>query len=196
MKSTNPLHQKETEWQGGVYFFEGIALSPDDPIVKSRLRKARPADSPAAHPPKNAAARSGKNNSGFASKERRMSNRVCLFSTNFVPGDYVDRGRRRLVATFASVLCALCLVPCGVHAQDKPAKRGVVKLTDEALKIHREAILIDGHNDLPWQFRTRKDFSFRNFDIARPQPLLAHRHCPAQKRGRRGPVLGGLCAVE
>ncbi len=59
-----------------------------------------------------------------------------------------------------------------VCAQEKPAKRGVVKLTPEALKIHGEALLIDGHNDLPYQFRTRSDFSFRQFDIARPQPLL------------------------
>src|ERR1700684_3963327 len=59
-----------------------------------------------------------------------------------------------------------------LDAQEKPAKRGVVKLTEEALKIHREALLIDGHNDLPWQFRKHADFSFRTFDIARPQPQL------------------------
>ena len=40
------------------------------------------------------------------------------------------------------------------------------------MKIHREALLIDGHNDLPWQFRQRDDFSFRTFNIARPQPQL------------------------
>ena len=44
MKPSNPLHQKETEWQGGVYFFEGPALSPDDPSLEPRVRKGRPAD--------------------------------------------------------------------------------------------------------------------------------------------------------
>jgi membrane dipeptidase len=66
----------------------------------------------------------------------------------------------------------VCLLPQSVPAQDKPVKRGIVKLSDDALKIHRDALLIDGHNDLPWQFRKRDDFSFRSFDIARPQPLL------------------------
>jgi len=73
---------------------------------------------------------------------------------------------------FAVVLCAISQTPFVLYAQDKPAKRGVVKLTDAALKIHREALLIDGHNDLPWQFRKHDDFSFRTFNIARPQPLL------------------------
>lgn len=70
-------------------------------------------------------------------------------------------------------------------AQDQPAKRGPVKLTEQALKIHREAILIDGHNDLPWQFRTHNDFGFRNFDIARPQPLL-HTDIERLKKGGVG----------
>jgi membrane dipeptidase len=71
----------------------------------------------------------------------------------------------------ATAVLMLVNVPV-LCAQEKPAKRGIVKLTDEALKIHREALLIDGHNDLPWQFRKQDDFSFRRFDIARPQPAL------------------------
>lgn len=47
-----------------------------------------------------------------------------------------------------------------------------VKLTEEALRIHREAILIDGHNDLPYQYREKADLSFENIDIAKPQPRL------------------------
>ncbi len=69
-------------------------------------------------------------------------------------------------------LAVLLLGSQSAIAQDKASKRGIVKLTEEALKIHREALLIDGHNDLPWQFRKGHDFSFRKFDIARPQPLL------------------------
>ena len=71
-----------------------------------------------------------------------------------------------LLATLVIVLSAPA-----IPAQEKP-KRGIVKLTDEARKIHGEALLIDGHNDLPWQYRKGNDFSFRRFDIARSQPLL------------------------
>ncbi len=81
--------------------------------------------------------------------------------------------------------CALSQTPNIVIAQEKPAKGGVVKLTDAALKIHLEALLIDGHNDLPWQFRQHNDFSFRTFDIARPQPLL-HTDIERLKKGGVG----------
>src|SRR5215207_6302615 len=69
------------------------------------------------------------------------------------------------------LIAALFLLPHFAHAQAQP-KRGIVKLTDEALKIHRDGLLIDGHNDLPWQYRKLDDFAFRKFDIARPQPQL------------------------
>jgi membrane dipeptidase len=53
-----------------------------------------------------------------------------------------------------------------------PQNRPPVKLTDEALRIHRSAILIDGHNDLPWQMRKAAHSSFDELDIARRQPKL------------------------
>src|SRR6266852_1036404 len=62
------------------------------------------------------------------------------------------------------------------HAADDPKTstpevkvREPVKLTENALRIHREALLVDGHNDLPWQFRIKKDLSFRTIDISKPQ---------------------------
>jgi membrane dipeptidase len=72
--------------------------------------------------------------------------------------------------------------------QEEPAKkrpRGPVTVSPEAMAIHREAILVDGHNDLPWELRTRGDSSFRNFDIARSQPLL-HTDIPRLKAGGVG----------
>jgi membrane dipeptidase len=66
-----------------------------------------------------------------------------------------------------------------------PALRKPVMLTDEAAAIHREAILVDGHNDLPWQFRTQKDFSFRFIDISKEQKGL-HTDLPRLKRGGVG----------
>jgi membrane dipeptidase len=76
------------------------------------------------------------------------------------------------LTALATAIATLFIVSPLLLAQEKPAKRGVVKLTAEALKIHREALLIDGHNDLPWQFRKHDDFGFQRLDIARPQPLL------------------------
>jgi membrane dipeptidase len=58
--------------------------------------------------------------------------------------------------------------PAIARADDRPA----VRLTDQALALHREALLIDGHNDLPWQFRKNKDLLVRTLDIARSQPKL------------------------
>lgn len=37
----NPLHRKETFWNGPIYFFEGPGLSPDDPEFKRREREDR-----------------------------------------------------------------------------------------------------------------------------------------------------------
>ena len=77
----------------------------------------------------------------------------------------------------------LTFLPALRPADDKPG--GPVKLTDEALKIHRAALLIDGHNDLPWQYRQKADLSFQNLDIARPQKSL-HTDIPRLKQGGVG----------
>jgi membrane dipeptidase len=60
-----------------------------------------------------------------------------------------------------------------------------VKLTDEALRIHRTALLIDGHNDLPYQLRERNDLLVRRIDISRPQKGL-HTDIPRLRRGGVG----------
>lgn len=59
-----------------------------------------------------------------------------------------------------------------------PKDRGIVKVSDEAKAIHKAAIVVDGHNDLPWQFRTKKDLGFQKIDINRVQPKL-HTDIPA-----------------
>jgi membrane dipeptidase len=63
--------------------------------------------------------------------------------------------------------------------------REPVKVSDEALRIHREAIVIDGHNDLPWQFREKKDLSFQRIDISKPQKNL-HTDIPRLRQGGMG----------
>jgi membrane dipeptidase len=47
-----------------------------------------------------------------------------------------------------------------------------VELTDEARRIHRAAIVIDGHNDLPWKLREKANSSFDKMDISRRQEEL------------------------
>jgi membrane dipeptidase len=71
------------------------------------------------------------------------------------------------------------------EAKPKPAARAPVQLTDEGLRIHREAILIDGHNDLPWQMREKGDLSFQRLDIARPQPKI-HTDIARLRKGGMG----------
>jgi membrane dipeptidase len=90
---------------------------------------------------------------------------------------------RRLISLTLIILWGLSFAESS-HGQDKP-KRGIVKLTPESLKIHYEALLIDGHNDLPWQYRKGKDFSFRRIDIAKPQPTL-HTDIERLKKGGVG----------
>ena len=51
-------------------------------------------------------------------------------------------------------------------------RRPPVKLTDQAQSIHRSALVFDGHNDLPWEIRTRHGASFNRADIATAQPKL------------------------
>jgi membrane dipeptidase len=67
----------------------------------------------------------------------------------------------------------LALPVPALHAQDKlEPKRGSVQLTEAALKLHRSALVFDGHNDLPWQCTRQKDMRFQRLDIARPQSSL------------------------
>ena len=70
-------------------------------------------------------------------------------------------------------------------AAPQPKHREPVKLSAEALRLHREALLVDGHNDLPWQFRAKKDLSFRTLDISKPQKSL-HTDIPRLRQGNVG----------
>ena len=92
----------------------------------------------------------------------------------------------RICFTLAIALCIFSQTPNVLVAQGKPAKRGIVKLTDEALKIHREALLIDGHNDLPWQFReTRRPLVPHASTSRKPQKKL-HTDIPRLRKGGVG----------
>jgi membrane dipeptidase len=77
------------------------------------------------------------------------------------------------------------IVSCSsVSAQEQP-RRGVVKLTDAAVALHRDALVFDGHNDLPWELRQKSSADFRRLDVARPQPKL-HTDIPRLRQGNVG----------
>ncbi len=70
---------------------------------------------------------------------------------------------------------------CAAEPERKP-----VVVSEAALKLHAEALVIDGHNDLPWELR-RKDSgaSFRDIDLLRPQKNL-HTDIPRLRKGGVG----------
>ncbi len=92
------------------------------------------------------------------------------------------------------LLAAIILVfHCALMAEERkndspsPKARAPVKLTEEALRIHREALVIDGHNDLPWQLREKKDLSFRKIDLRQVQKALGlHTDIPRLRQGGVG----------
>jgi membrane dipeptidase len=65
-------------------------------------------------------------------------------------------------------------VAVAVAAQPEPKKQPKagskeVVVSEKAMAIHKEALLIDGHNDLPWELRETDGPGFRNIDLTKPQ---------------------------
>lgn len=90
-----------------------------------------------------------------------------------------------LALTIALWLAAFSRVP--VHAQNpaSPTPPALEPVSAEALAIHKRALVIDGHNDLPWAMRTKGHSDFSLFDIAQPQPGL-HTDIPRLQLGGVG----------
>src|SRR3954452_19436833 len=74
--------------------------------------------------------------------------------------------------TIACIVC--CVAAYVVRAEDaKPQPdRTEIKLTDAAIKLHASALMIDGHNDMPWEIRTKGSSNFDKMDISKSQPIL------------------------
>jgi membrane dipeptidase len=88
-----------------------------------------------------------------------------------------------------AVFPCLCLLAfsLAMTRAEAPKKREPVKLTDEALAIHKEALVFDGHNDLPWQFREKAGLSFTRLDITRDQKAQGlHTDIPRLRKGGVG----------
>lgn len=54
----------------------------------------------------------------------------------------------------------------------KASRRGTVQLSAAASELHQRGFVFDGHNDLPWELRTKASSSFEKLDISQPQPDL------------------------
>ena len=74
---------------------------------------------------------------------------------------------------------------CSAAEDEKQAERAPVVLTDRARELHRRSLVVDGHNDLPWEVRTQGESNFGKLDIAQPQPTL-HTDIPRLRQGGVG----------
>lgn len=93
---------------------------------------------------------------------------------------------------FVAFLCSATLGSCTLpttSAEDSSSadtSRPPVVLTDEARRIHESAILIDGHNDLPWELRQQGSVTFDRLDLAKLQKGKTHTDIPRLREGGMG----------
>lgn len=67
-----------------------------------------------------------------------------------------------------SILMALLSVGAVARAEE----RAPIVLTDRARELQKQVLLIDGHNDLPWEIRTKGSADLSKLDISLHQPTL------------------------
>src|SRR5207237_6030898 len=79
----------------------------------------------------------------------------------------------------------VCLAACIAGLMCGLASSAQQSLLDQASAILRETPLIDGHNDLPWQYREKASSDLSKMDIRQPQPGL-HTDIPRLRRGGVG----------
>jgi membrane dipeptidase len=54
----------------------------------------------------------------------------------------------------------------------KSAARAPIVLTDAARKLHDRSLVVDGHNDMPWEVRRFGSSNFDKLDISKSQPKI------------------------
>ncbi len=79
------------------------------------------------------------------------------------------------------------------EGEKKPRPREPVKLTEAALALHRDALVFDGHNDLPWRCRELEDLAFSRIDLRKPQKEM-HTDIPRLHAGGAGNPPDQACA--
>src|SRR5687767_11951098 len=96
--------------------------------------------------------------------------------------------RRSVISGLVLILLAAQTVRI-VRSEEAPrpiaAVREPVVLTDEGRRVHAATFVFDGHNDLPWEMRTKADSSFEKRDIRQPQPKM-HTDIPRLRQGNVG----------
>jgi membrane dipeptidase len=79
-----------------------------------------------------------------------------------------------------------CAVAVAAEPVPPPKAAGKdIVVSDQARAIHAEALLIDGHNDLPWELREADAPGFRNIDLTKPQKKF-HTDIERLKKGNVG----------
>jgi membrane dipeptidase len=90
--------------------------------------------------------------------------------------------------SWLAILASLSVQMGSHHASQSAARAGErapVVVTDEARRIHGRALVVDGHNDLPWELRQQASLSFDRFDISKPQKTV-QTDIPRLRRGGVG----------
>ncbi len=90
--------------------------------------------------------------------------------------------RRVAISTLLVLAGGLLAVPTRGRSEEAKAPEATIVVSDRARKIHDAAILIDGHNDLPWVIRTEGSSNFEKIDISQPQPKM-HTDIPRLRAG-------------
>ena len=83
-------------------------------------------------------------------------------------------------AIFLAAVSATSSIPA--LAQDSKDRFAV---SEQAMAIHRRGYVFDGHNDLPWELRSKAPRLFEDFDIRIAQPKL-HTDIPRLRAGNVG----------
>lgn len=94
-------------------------------------------------------------------------------------------GKRILLAAWGFILIALTTMNTTARAEEETTERPPVVMTPEGERIHRSAILIDGHNDMPWEIRMQGSRTFERLNIAKHQESL-QTDIPRLRKGGMG----------
>lgn len=74
---------------------------------------------------------------------------------------------------YAGLWCITCLWIGVASAQENRVRDDLpVVISQEARQVHQATYVFDGHNDLPWEIRSKGSRSLEKIDISQPQPQL------------------------
>lgn len=96
---------------------------------------------------------------------------------------------RNVVLAILSATVVLALAARRSYSAERPVNtsRAPIVLTDAARALHRQCLVFDGHNDLPWEVRTKFGGSFAGLDLSQSVPRI-QTDIPRLKAGGLGAV--------